>query len=104
VYLPQEDLERFGADPSVRRATPEWIALMEFEIARTRTFYASADLGAPMLPPRSARCIQAARRMYSEILERIERQGYDVFSRRARVPTVRKTMVVGLSVLRRTST
>lgn len=104
VYLPREDLERFGADPTVRRVTPEWVALMEFEIARTRTFYASADLGVPMLPPTSARCIRAARRMYSEILERIEGQSYDVFARRARVPTARKMLVVGRSFVSRSTT
>jgi len=103
VYVPQEDLRRFGADPWLRRVTPEWRALMEFEIARTRAYYASADLGVPMLPPASARCIRAARRMYSEILERIERAGSDVFSARARVPTVRKLAVVGQSLLTRGS-
>ena len=30
VYLPQEDLKRFGADPALRQATPEWRALMAF--------------------------------------------------------------------------
>jgi phytoene synthase len=103
VYVPQADLQRFGADPWSRRVTPEWCALMEFEIARTRAFYESADLGVPMLPSRSARCIVAARRMYSGILERIEGVGYDVFSTRARVPTARKVFVVGRSMLSRGS-
>ncbi|MEX0664875.1 MAG: phytoene/squalene synthase family protein [Acidimicrobiia bacterium] len=103
VYVPQEDLERFGADPWLRRVTPEWRSLMEFEIARTRAFYESADLGVPMLPSRSAGCICAARRMYSEILDRIEAADYDVFSARARVPTVRKVFVVGRSMLSRGS-
>jgi phytoene synthase len=101
VYIPQVDLERFGADPHLRRATPEWRALMAFEIERTREYYQSADLGLPMLPTSSARCIQAARRLYSEILDRIERASGDVFSERARVPTTRKALVVGRSLLRR---
>jgi phytoene synthase len=101
VYIPQVDLERFGADPHLRRPTPEWRALMAFEIERTREYYRSADLGLPMLPTSSARCIQAARRLYSEILDRIERANGDVFSERARVPTARKALVVGRSLLRR---
>ena len=36
VYLPQDDLARFGADPWSRRVTPEWEALMRFEIDRAR--------------------------------------------------------------------
>ena len=101
VYLPQEDLARFDADPWVRRATPEWCALMQFEIARTRAYYESAAAGIPMLPGASARCIRAAHRMYGEILDRVEYAGYDVFSKRARVPTARKLYVVGASVLSR---
>ena len=101
VYLPQEDLRRFGADPWERRATPEWKAVMAFEIDRARAYYASSDSGAPMLPPASARCIRTARRMYSEILERIERADYDVFASRARVPTARKALLVGRTMLSR---
>ena len=32
VYIPQEDLRRFGADPYVRRRTDQWAAVMRFEI------------------------------------------------------------------------
>ena len=34
VYIPQEDLRKFGADPWLRTVTPEWRELMAFEIAR----------------------------------------------------------------------
>jgi phytoene synthase len=100
VYIPQEDLKRFDADPSARVATPAWRALMAFEIQRTRDYYASADTGIPLLPPSSARCVQAARRLYAEILDRIQRAEGDVFSERARVPTARKALVVGWSAVR----
>lgn len=92
VYLPQEDLERFGAAGALaaRAVTPAWVELMRFEIDRTRRLYASADVGIAMLPGRSARCVAGARRLYSAILERIEANGYDVWAQRARVPTWRK--------------
>jgi phytoene/squalene synthetase len=90
VYLPQEDLDRFSADPWSRRVTPAWRQLMEFEIARARSLYASADRGIEWLPPRSAACVRAARVLYSRILLEIERNGYDVFATRARVSTPRK--------------
>lgn len=93
VYLPQEDLERFGADPWARRVTPEWRELMRFEIARTRDIYAAADRGIGMLPSRSARCVTTARVLYSRILARIEAADYDVFSRRARVHAAQKSAV-----------
>jgi phytoene synthase len=93
VYVPQEDLRKFGADPWRREATPEWCDLMAFEIARTRRYYESADLGIPMLPATSARCIRGARLLYSGILTEIERAGYDVFAQRVRVPTWKKLAV-----------
>ena len=106
VYVPQEDLRRFGvdlrpvpagvaagADPAAagsRRVTPEWRACLAFEIARNRELYTFADTGIALLPARSARCVGAARVLYSQILTRIEAADYDVFTTRARVPTWRK--------------
>ena len=98
VYLPQEDLRRFGVDPGERRVSVPWRELMRYEIARTREYYTSADLGIAYLPPASARCIRAARRLYAAILDRIEASDYDVFTRRARVPTWRKALVVAQSI------
>ena len=66
---------------------------MRYQIDRTRAYYSSADLGIPMLPPVSARCIAGARALYSGILDRIEAAGYDVFSARVRVPTWQKLAV-----------
>ena len=61
VYVPQEDLRRFGVDLSERRVTPEWRACLAFEIARNRELYTLADTGIALLPGRSARCVGAAR-------------------------------------------
>jgi phytoene synthase len=93
-YVPQEDLRRFGVDLTDRRVTPAFVALMQFEIERCRALYASADLGTSMLPPQSARCIGAARELYSRILVKIEEQRYDVFGSRARVSTAEKAALV----------
>ena len=60
--------------------TPQWRAFLAFEIARNRELYALADTGIAMLPPRSARCVGAARVLYAQILDRIEAADYDVFS------------------------
>jgi 15-cis-phytoene synthase len=101
VYLPQEDIRKFDASSAIaeRRCTPELVELLRFEIERARSLYASADLGVGMLPPSSARCIAGARALYSQILERIEAGGYDVFAGRASVPTWRK-LVVAAGMLR----
>jgi len=89
-YVPQEDLRRFGVDLTDRRRDDAFVALMKFEIARCRELYASAERGIALLPPASARCIRAARVLYSGILDQIEEADYDVFGSRVRVPTWKK--------------
>ncbi len=99
VYLPLEDLERFGADPERRTVDDAWRSLMAFEIERNRALYVQADAGIGHLPASSAAGIAAARTLYSAILERIEANGYDVFSVRARVPRRDKALAVASAVV-----
>ena len=89
VYLPQEDLVRFGCtDDDLRRAkvTPQVRALLAFQCARARQYFAQA---AQALRRTNARRLVAAEIMgavYQEILRRVERNDYDVFSQVLRVP------------------
>ena len=96
VYVPQHDIRRFDASTAFeqRRATASFVALMSYEIDRTRALYASAARGIAMLPPSSARCIRAAHDLYSRILDVIEANRCDVFAQRASVPTWKKATVV----------
>ena len=96
TYLPTEDLVRFGVTEEVLRhgkVTPEVRALLEFECARARDYYRRA---AACLPPADSRSLVAAEIMggiYFEILERIERAGYDVFRERIRVPRPYRALI-----------
>jgi phytoene synthase len=90
VYIPQSTLRQFSCDISDRSVNDEWINVMRFEIDRTRSFYTQADDGIALLTGRAKDCVLAARRLYSGILDRIEQNRYDVFSKRARVSRVRK--------------
>lgn len=103
VYLPRQDLERFGVTPDDLAAglvTREIRQLLEFEMRRAQVHYDRASPGIALLPPRSRRCIRAARTLYREILDDIRRGGYDVFGRRARVPRQRKLAVTAVELLR----
>ncbi len=100
-YVPQEDLRRFGVELTSRRCDPAFVELMRFEIARCRELYVSADRGIADLPPASARCIRAARVLYSGILEQIEQANYDVFATRVRVPTWKKVATAARFAARR---
>jgi phytoene synthase len=101
IYVPQEDIRRFGAESAfaTRTATPEFLTLMRFEIDRTRALYRRADAGIELLPDRSRRCIRAARLLYSRILDEIEAIDLDVFSSRARVPSWQKVTTAGRALL-----
>lgn len=102
IYLPLEDLERFGADPRRRVVDTSWRAFSRFQIGRIRAIYREADAGIALLPPRSAKVIRAARVLYSGILDRIEAADHDVFSVRARIATPVKVAVVAREAARRT--
>ncbi len=90
TYVPTDDLDRFDVDRQIDRVTPQWRALMSFEIGRNRELYRSADESLPFLPPASRRCVQTARHLYCQILDLIEDADYDIFGERLRVPTWRK--------------
>jgi phytoene synthase len=96
VYLPLEDLDRFQvseADLEGGVVTTPVRTLLEFECGRARDFYRRA---ASLLPAADRRSLLAAEIMgaiYYEILCRIERADYDVFSRRIRVPRPRRALI-----------
>jgi len=96
IYLPTEDLERFGVsedDLRAGRLTSQVIELLRFECDRAHSYYRRA---AEHLPPEDARSLVAAEIMggiYFEILRRIERNGYDVFSSRIRVPRPQRAVI-----------
>lgn len=96
VYLPRDELAAHGVDPDLRRRCVDdaWRSFCRFQIERIRLLYGRADRAIALLPPHSAKAIRVARVLYSEILEQIERNDFDVFSTRARVPTRRKVAVV----------
>lgn len=89
VYLPQEDLARFGVTEAALgegTVTEPVRRLLAHECQRARQFYAAA---AQAMPSGDARKLMAAEIMggiYFEILQRIERRGYDVFTEVIRVP------------------
>lgn len=89
IYLPQEDLARFGVTEQALRAgrvTEEIRQLLSFQCQRARQFFTAAS---QTLPHQEARRLVAAEIMggiYYAILERVEQRGYDVFSEVIRVP------------------
>jgi 15-cis-phytoene synthase len=98
VYLPAEDLERFGvgrADLAAAQASPAVTELLAFEIERARAHYRAAEPGIELLAPSSRPCIRVAFDLYGGILDEVERAGYQVLAARVRVPRHRRLGVAG---------
>jgi phytoene synthase len=93
IYLPQEDLERFGvaaADLAAGRYTPQFLELMNYEAARARSFYARAWAALPRSDEHRLFAAEIMGRTYFALLETIERRRFKVFGGRVSVPTPRK--------------
>jgi phytoene synthase len=93
VYLPQEDMQQFGVTEEHLRAdtaSPEVLRLLAFESARARGYY---DLAMPlveMVQRRSRPSLRALISIYSQLLDRIERKDFDVFSERVSLSAAEK--------------
>jgi phytoene synthase len=97
VYLPQEDLERFGlSDDDILKGRCEqaFRALMRFQIDRAHALYADAWPGVALLNPDGRLAIGAAAEIYRAILGKIAANQYDVFQRRAFVPLAEKLLIL----------
>jgi phytoene synthase len=94
VYLPLEDLARFRyseRDLAAGVVNDNFRELMRFEIARARKMYRDAADGVCWLAGDGSRLAAAVTAVvHAGILNAIERQGCDVFSRRARLTSSQK--------------
>lgn len=93
LYLPLEDLHRFGLEESDIDAgivDGRWREFMRFQIDRTRRLYRESWPGISLLSADGHFAISVAADLYRAILADIEAHDYDVFSRRAHVSAWRK--------------
>ena len=97
IYLPLEDLRGFGVtgeDIAQRRATPQFVAMMKFEVDRARDWFARGLPLVKMVNRSLAIDLELFSRGGQEILNAIERQGYDVLRARPAISKPRKLMLV----------
>jgi len=102
IYLPLEDLRRFsvtGDDIAQRRAAPEFLSLMKFEVERAREWF---QRGLPLVKKVNRELaidIELFSRGGQEILNAIERQGYDVLRQRPVISKSRKLLLVARAAM-----
>ncbi|HYE87672.1 MAG TPA: squalene/phytoene synthase family protein [Vicinamibacterales bacterium] len=96
VYLPLDDLARFDVTESMLAAqvvTEPIRRLLAFECQRARQFFAAAQQALPRGDEHKLVAAEIMGGIYFEILQRIERRGYDVFSERIRVPKLLRARI-----------
>jgi phytoene synthase len=127
VYLPAEDLRRFGlldelagedqrttaarlaelaraaGTPALRAERAEELeqvaALVRFEAARGRQWFARGMALGPLLDRRSAACLLAMAGIYRRLLDRIERDPLGAFATRMSLPAREKALVAARGML-----
>ena len=90
IYLPQEDLSRFGVRQShiaAAQVDAAWQALMQFQTDRARAMMLSGAPLAKRLPGRIGWELRLVVQGGLRILERIEKAGHDVFRQRPQLRT-----------------
>ena len=97
IYLPLEDLKRFGYPPealAARRHDANFLSLMNFEADRALSFYRSAMA---VLPPEDRKSMVAAgimRAVYGRLLARMRRDRFRVFEKRYSLGRLEKIAIV----------
>jgi squalene synthase HpnC len=97
IYLPLEDLRRFGVtgdDIAQRRATPQFLAMMRFEVERARDWFARGLPLVKIVNRDLAIDLELFSRGGQEILNAIEGQRFDVLRARPAISKSRKLLLV----------
>jgi phytoene synthase len=96
VYLPAEDLSRFGmtpADISNRVMDDRFYKLMAFQVEQAEFYYAKADDLFRWLEPPGRPILKAMLKIYGGLLKEISKRNFDVYTRRVSLPTWRKLLI-----------
>lgn len=103
IYLPQDELLKFGlsdADIFEGVVTDKWRAFMKFQIQRARDYFSRAESGVAELDRQSRWPVWASLSLYRQILDSIEANDFDNFTKRAYVKKWKKMLSLPGSYVR----
>ncbi len=98
VYLPQEDLLRFGVtetDLAGKETSDKFIALMEFQYTRAMSYYESGMSEFSKDPSNQLLAAKIMAHVYKTLLNKIRKNKYPVLTQRVRLNMVQKMGILG---------
>jgi phytoene synthase len=104
VYLPEEDLVKFGILPSELSAAVDparFRALLAMEADRARQYYRAGDNLIPLVDEDSQPALWVLITIYRRLLEKIAQAQYDVFSGKITLTVREKLMVLARGFVKR---
>ncbi|HLV88127.1 MAG TPA: phytoene/squalene synthase family protein [Candidatus Sulfotelmatobacter sp.] len=104
IYLPEEDLAKFGLSAGELRSTPDparFRPLLAFEADRAREFYASGEALIPFVSEDSQPGLWVLVNIYRRLLEKIAEKQYDVFTARVSLTRWEKIRILGKGFVKR---
>jgi len=102
VYLPADELARFGvSEETLRRRERDraFLELMRFQAARARSFFEAAEREVEALDRRRLIAAEVMARVYRRLLDRIEASGFDVLAREVRVSKLERLWIAASTAL-----
>ena len=103
VYIPEEDLRAFSysSDDIINGVRDErFHKLMRFEVRRARTYYNAAKPLIPLVHESGRPGLCAMIQIYSGLLDKIERNRYDVFTKRASLSKRQKLSIAAKTLIK----
>ena len=104
VYLPEEDLAKFGFTASDLLTAPDpagFRPLLNLEADRAREFYKAGDELIPMIAEDSQPGLWVLVNIYRKLLQKIADRQYDVFSSKVSLTVSEKLRILGRGFLQR---
>ncbi|MGA2375847.1 MAG: phytoene/squalene synthase family protein [Candidatus Sulfotelmatobacter sp.] len=104
VYLPEEDLARFGLSAAELLSAPDaarFRPLLALEADRARQLYQAGDQLIPYISEDSQPALWVLVNIYRRLLEKIAERQYDVFSGKISLTVSEKLRVLGRGFLQR---
>ncbi|KAF8389617.1 hypothetical protein HHK36_024136 [Tetracentron sinense] len=103
IYLPQDELAQAGLsdeDIFAGKVTDKWRNFMKSQIKRARMFFDEAEKGVTELSSASRWPVWASLLLYRQILDEIEANDYDNFTKRAYVSNAKKLIALPVAYAR----